>query len=138
MRSERPNDVQLSLPARAENVAVVRHVIGAFGDVTCLGPDRLDDVRLAVTEACTNVVLHAYDAPDGRMDIGVRPGAARLDVTVADSGRGLSSTSGAAGPGFGLPLIASLANELEIDGARGEGSRIAMSFTSARGPARTA
>ncbi len=134
MRSEPPDDVLLSLSARAENVAVVRHVLGAFGDISRLPPDRMDDVRLAVTEACTNVVRHAYDAPDGRIDVRVRSGDAHLRVTIADTGRGLAGDSNRGGPGFGLPLIASLADEVEFDHRRGGGSRIAMSFTSAREP----
>ena len=53
-------DVRLTLPARPENVAVVRHVLGAFAEALDLPPDLIEDMRLAVTEACTNVVRHAY------------------------------------------------------------------------------
>ncbi len=57
-------DMQLTLPARAENIAIVRHAFGALGEAYALDAQTLSDIRLAVTEACTNVVVHAY--PDGR------------------------------------------------------------------------
>src|SRR6476469_5669296 len=60
----RESDVRLSLPARPENVAVVRHVLGAFAEALHLPVGVVDDMRLAVTEACTNVVRHAYDGVD--------------------------------------------------------------------------
>src|ERR1700745_3993604 len=53
-------DVKLTLPARPENVAVVRHVLGAFAQALGLSVELIEDLRLAVTEACTNVVRHAY------------------------------------------------------------------------------
>src|SRR5918992_627110 len=55
------SDIRLTLPARPENVAVVRHVLGALAEALALPPALVDDVRLAVTEACTNVVRHAYE-----------------------------------------------------------------------------
>ena len=59
------SDVRLTLPARPENVAVVRHVLGAFAEALQLPEPTIEDMRLAVTEACTNVVRHAYST-DGR------------------------------------------------------------------------
>ena len=53
-------DVKLTLPARPENVSVIRHVLGAFAEALRLPDDLVEDLRLAVTEACTNVVRHAY------------------------------------------------------------------------------
>ena len=62
-------DLELTLPARPENVAVARHAIGGFADVLDVPDQTLADVKLAVTEACTNVVVHAY--PDGEGPLGV-------------------------------------------------------------------
>jgi anti-sigma regulatory factor (Ser/Thr protein kinase) len=123
------NDVRLSLPARPENIAVVRHVLAALAEALRLPRDVIDDIRLAVTEACTNVVRHAYD--DGRigpLDLVIRPEGDRLEVIVADRGRGLGSSPDTDGPGLGLPLIASLAHRLEIQHAPRAGSRLAMTF----------
>jgi anti-sigma regulatory factor (Ser/Thr protein kinase) len=123
------SDVRLTLPARPENVAVVRHVLGAFAEALHLPVDVIADMRLAVTEACTNVVRHAYDGVDpGPLEIVIRPVGEALDVIVTDHGRGIGPSPDTAGPGLGLPLIAALANSLEIQHAPRAGSRLAMSF----------
>jgi anti-sigma regulatory factor (Ser/Thr protein kinase) len=129
-------DVQLSLSARPENVAVVRHVMGAFADVLGLSTRTAEDLRLAITEACTNVVRHAYGERGGRMDISVAPHRDRLEVAVADSGRGIAPSTDRKGPGLGLPMMATLADSLEIDRTVHAGSRVTMTF--ARHPARAA
>lgn len=123
------SDVRLSLPARPENVAVIRHVLGAFAEALRLPPEVVEDMRLAVTEACTNVVRHAYhDGETGSIDVVIRPNGDRLDLVVADRGRGIGPSPDADGPGLGLPLIASLADSLEIQRGTTRGSRLAMSF----------
>ena len=62
-------DVKLTLPARPENVSVIRHVLGAFAEALRLPDDLVEDLRLAVTEACTNVVRHAYPPDQTALDI---------------------------------------------------------------------
>ena len=129
-RRELPgNDVRLTLAARPESLPVIRHVIGAFGEALRLPPEMLEDVRLAVTEACTNVVRHAYDSEDGGpIDIVVRPDRDGLEVVVSDRGRGMGPSPDVDGPGLGLPLIAALADAVEIQAAPVHGSRLRMSF----------
>src|SRR3954447_26680642 len=85
-------DVKLTLPARPENVSVIRHVLGAFAEALRLPDELVEDLRLAVTEACTNVVRHAY-SPElpGPVEISIRPSAACVDVVVADYGRGIGT-----------------------------------------------
>jgi serine/threonine-protein kinase RsbW len=121
--------VRLSLPARPENVAVVRQVLGAFAEALQLPDELVEDIRLAITEACTNVVRHAYhDGEDGPIDVVIRPGDDRLDLVVSDRGRGIGPSPDVTGPGLGLPLIAALTDSLEIQRGSRRGSRLAMSF----------
>src|SRR3990170_3820236 len=120
-------DIRLTVPARPENVAVIRHVLGALAEALALPPALTDDVRLAVTEACTNVVRHAYEE-DGTIDVVVRPRGDTLEVVVADEGRGLGPSPDTTGPGLGLPLIAALADDLEIERGPSAGSRLVMRF----------
>jgi serine/threonine-protein kinase RsbW len=123
------SDVRLTLPARAENVAVVRHVLGAFAEALMLPDTVIEDMRLAVTEACTNVVRHAYaDGEPGPVEILIRPTGDVLQVIVSDAGRGLGPSDDTTGPGLGLPLIAALTHTLEIEPAGNAGSRLRMSF----------
>jgi anti-sigma regulatory factor (Ser/Thr protein kinase) len=123
------SDVRLILPARPENVAVVRHVLGAFAEALQLPDPVIEDMRLAVTEACTNVVRHAYaDGAPGPVEILIRPDGDTLQVIVSDQGRGLGPSTDSSGPGLGLPLIAALADHVEIEHAPSNGSRLRMSF----------
>ena len=124
------SDVRLTLPARPENVAVIRHVLGAFAEALQLPADLVEDMRLAVTEACTNVVRHAYhDGEPGPIDVVIRPNGTKLELIVSDHGAGIGPSPDLAGPGLGLPLIAALTADLEIShGPDNRGSRVAMSF----------
>ena len=133
-QAEGASDVRLTLPARPENVAVVRHVLGAFAEALQLPDPVIEDMRLAVTEACTNVVRHAYaDGDPGPVEILIRPEGDTLQVIVSDRGRGIGPSDDTAGPGLGLPLIAALTHKLEIAPAGESGSKLQMSFLRAPG-----
>ena len=121
-------DLVLTLPARAENVAVVRHAFGGLGDALDIEDQVLADVKLAVTEACTNVVVHAYPDGDGPMEVaaGVRDG--RLLIAVRDEGRGMLPRPDSPGLGLGLPLIATLAETLELGRSPDDRTEVRMTF----------
>jgi serine/threonine-protein kinase RsbW len=124
-------DVRLTLPAEAENIAVIRHVLGAFAEAMRLSAEVVEDMRLAVTEACTNVVRHAYDDGEpGTIEVVVQREGDRLDVIVSDRGRGMGPSPDSDGPGLGLPLIAALADSIEVQDAPVRGNRLRMSFAS--------
>lgn len=108
-------DIEITLPARAENVAVVRHTLGSLGEVLDLDEQKLSDVKLAITEACTNVVVHAYPEREGPMEVqAYLEGRHRLTVVVRDGGRGIAPRSDSPGLGLGLPLMATLSDSLEL------------------------
>jgi anti-sigma regulatory factor (Ser/Thr protein kinase) len=122
-------DLELSLPARAENVAVVRHVLGGIGDALDLDHEVLADIKLAVSEACANVVVHAYaTAGPGFMDLEVTTMDSHLAVVVRDHGRGMTPRADSPGLGVGLPLIASLAETLELTNSTDGGTEVRMTF----------
>jgi serine/threonine-protein kinase RsbW len=121
-------DVQLTLPARAENVAVVRHALGGLGEALDLDPQVLSDMKLAVTEACTNVVVHAYGDEEGPMEVAVSVDGSTLRVTVRDEGVGIVPRADSPGLGLGLPLIATLTESLELGKADDERTEVAMVF----------
>ena len=126
-------DVKLTLPARPENVSVIRHVLGAFAEALRLPDELVEDLRLAVTEACTNVVRHAYPVDQtGPVEISIQPLQEGVSVVVSDHGRGIGTSSDTTGPGLGLPLIAAIADEVELQPVPGGGSRVAMTFSRRR------
>jgi len=126
-------DVKLTLPARPENVSVIRHVLGAFAEALRLPDDLVEDLRLAVTEACTNVVLHAYDGggSDARYELEARVEDAELVVRIRDSGVGMPS-EGAARPtqnfGFGFPVMRATASSVDVVARPGGGTEIVLRF----------
>jgi serine/threonine-protein kinase RsbW len=123
------SDVRLTLPARPESIPVIRHVLGAFADTLRLPPEVVEDMRLAVTEASSNVVRHAYDDGElGPIDVLIQPRGDRLEVIVSDRGRGMGLSPDVDGPGLGLPLIAALADSMEVQEAPIRGNRLRMSF----------
>ena len=123
-------DVKLTLPAQPENVSVIRHVLGAFAEALRLPDDLVEDLRLAVTEACTNVVRHAYPPNEtGPVEITIQPMEEHVSVIVSDHGRGIGTSSDTTGPGLGLPLIAAIADDVDLQPVPGGGSRVAMTFS---------
>lgn len=121
------SNLRLVLPARAENVALVRHTVAAAAEERGLPPHMVEDMRLAVTEACTNVVRHAY-TDEGDMEVSVELTGRGMRVVVEDQGRGIGQSTDSEGPGLGLRVIAALVSELEIERGRARGSRVSMRF----------
>ena len=124
-----PPDLVLSLPARAENVAVVRHAFGGLGEALSVPEQLLSDIKLAVTEACTNVVIHAYERDNiGDLEVDATIDDELLTVVIRDNGRGIVPRPDSPGLGLGLPLIATLAETLELGKDGDEHTEVSMTF----------
>jgi serine/threonine-protein kinase RsbW len=121
-------DLVLSLPARAENVAVVRHAFGGLGEALSVPEQLLSDIKLAVTEACTNVVIHAYPDGEGPMEVRAVLGEEQLSIVVRDEGRGVMPRADSPGLGLGLPLIATLTESLELGTGDDAATEVRMTF----------
>jgi anti-sigma regulatory factor (Ser/Thr protein kinase) len=122
-------DLELKLPARAENVAVVRHAFGGFAEALSVDEQTLADIKLAITEACTNVVIHAYDDDiDGALEVDASIDDRRLTVVIRDQGRGIVPRPDSPGLGLGLPLIATLAESLELGKDDDDQTEVRMTF----------
>jgi serine/threonine-protein kinase RsbW len=122
-------DIELALPARAANIAVVRHAFGALGEVFPVNEETLSNIRLAVTEACTNVVVHAYpDDHEGPLEVLATLQDEKLEVVVRDEGQGITPRADSPGLGLGLPLIASLAESVRLGQDADERTEVRMIF----------
>lgn len=121
-------DLELSLPAEPGSVAVVRHVLAGVAELVGLAPEAVADVRLAVSEACTNVVVHAYaGGPQGQLEVEARVEPPLLHVVVRDRGRGLGPRLDSPGLGIGLPLLAAVTDRVVLAGSP-EGTVVRMAF----------
>ena len=86
MTDEQPPNVRIVVSSRPENVAIVREVLAGLAD--SIDIDTIEDVKVAVSEACNNVVVHAYDERGGPLEVEVFVGRHELDVVVRDYGVG--------------------------------------------------
>jgi serine/threonine-protein kinase RsbW len=120
----------LTVPATAENVMIVRQAIAGLAEALGLPGSRVADLKTVVTEACNNVVLHAYDDEAGPLHVSAQPQQDELEVSVADEGHGFRPRAGEgdASLGLGLPLIAALSDGFEISGGAGRGSKTTVRF----------
>jgi serine/threonine-protein kinase RsbW/stage II sporulation protein AB (anti-sigma F factor) len=117
-------------PASPEHVRDARRQIAEVARVAGIPEQALDAVRLAVSEAVTNAVLHGYRGGGrGEVTVTVEAGDDRLDVRVRDHGCGMSPHVGGRGAGFGLPLIAEISDGLAVrPNADGNGTEVHMTF----------
>ena len=131
-----PN-MELALPARAENIAIVRHAFGALGEALAIDEEVVSDIRLAVTEACTNVVVHAYpDDQEGPLEVLATLADDELTVLVRDEGPGIVPRPDSPGLGLGLPLIASLTEGMQLGHDEDGRTEVSMTFSLTGAPAR--
>lgn len=117
-----------SLPATPEAIAPLRHGVADYARAAGIHGDQLDDVRLAVSEAVTNVVLHAYPDDPGQVHVTARVVDNELWVLVADDGCGLSKPSVRPGLGWGLAFITEACDEFTLAERSGGGAEARMVF----------
>ena len=121
--------LQMSLPARAENVAVVRHALAGLAERLGMDESSLADLKTVVTEACMNVVVHAYAGSEpGPLEVEAESDLEGLTVVVRDHGSGIRPRPDAERPSLriGLTLIAALSSSFEIKGGADKGTEIRM------------
>lgn len=124
----RPPDLELSVPADPASVGIVRHVLAGLAEAAGADPAAVSDVRLAVSEACTNVVVHAYTGgARGRLEVEARVERPLLHVVVRDHGRGLGPRLDSPGLGIGLPILAAVTERVELAGSP-DGTEVRMAF----------
>ena len=127
-----PAEVVLNMPARAEGVGVVRQALSGMADALDVDAAVLADMKMAVTEACTNVVVHAYEEQAGQLEVEMLAGEEDLTIVVRDHGSGIQPKPARTEPpalGLGLPLIAALSDAFELRGTAGRGTEVRMTFS---------
>ena len=119
-----------TLPADAESVGVARRSAQVFAERHGLSGARLTEIALAVSEAVTNVVLHAYRGPaaPGVIDLVLEARDDGIHVAVRDFGLGLVPRDDSPGRGLGLGVIGRMADRVEISAPRGGGTELRMVF----------
>lgn len=118
----------MMLPAKAENVSVVRHALAALAEEIGMDEPGIADLKTVVTEACMNVVAHAYGGEPGPLMVEAKPDADGLTVVVRDEGRGIRPQADVDNPSLrlGLSLIAALSGSFAISGGLDRGTEVSM------------
>jgi len=132
---------QWELPAEPSTVGAIRTGVREFARAHGATDALLVDLALAVTEAVTNSVVHAFiDREPGIVQTRIQAAPAELVVVVTDNGRGMQPRADSPGLGLGLPTIASLTTAMDMHAPPGGGTVVTMTFTApgVTGPARRA
>lgn len=129
--TETDADVELVLPAEPESVALARQMVRGILDSLGWGEEARTDISIAVTEACTNSVLHAYPgSTGGEYEVLAWVEPERLVIAVRDRGRGITPRvpSPAAGLGLGVPLMLAIGDEVAFSSDDGV-TEVRMTFS---------
>jgi serine/threonine-protein kinase RsbW len=126
--------VGLHLESRPQTLTIVRGMLGGLAEVLAIDPELLDDLKTAVSEACNNVVLHAYEGGPGPMRVLMYVEPGRLRVSVEDDGVGLTGGTGTPDDahGIGVSVIRALTQEASFTAGDGGGTTVQMDFSGSR------
>jgi serine/threonine-protein kinase RsbW len=126
--------VELRIPAKAEYITLCRLALTGLGQLRGIADDTMADLKLALTEAVSNSVRHAYGpSGDGNVDVRYELHPDRLGIEVIDDGEGFDPDApddGVPGDelsegGLGIAIIKSIADEFELETSPGtRGSRL--------------
>lgn len=123
--------VGLRMPAKPEYLVLGRLALSGIARIHPIDPDDLGDLKLAITEACSNSMRHAYGEQGGSVDIRIDVDGRAIAVEVCDDGPGFDLDERPQGSdeldegGLGLAIIEALVDELDVGRpAEGAGSRV--------------
>jgi serine/threonine-protein kinase RsbW len=125
--------VRLTIPAKAEYITLCRLALTGISRLRPLSEETLADLKLALTEACSNSVRHAYRDGDGRVEILYELEPDRLAIEVTDDGAGfepgaaVESDDELSEGGLGIAIIRAIADDFEL-GAKPEGPGSRLRF----------
>ena len=138
--------VELKIPCDPQYISVVRLVVAGVGARAGLTVDDIDDMKVAVSEACTNTIDHAFpdaeSVPNSPAPIVIRflPRPGELRVEVEDVGKGFEpdrviaerAREPSVEGGLGLYLIQQLTDSVQVQSAPGSGTKVIMTKRTAR------
>jgi anti-sigma regulatory factor (Ser/Thr protein kinase) len=121
--------VSESRSATPDSVRWARDLVVQFAVKAGVPETRLEDIRLLVSEAVTNAVLHAYGTPPGEVHVIAAVASDEFWVVIADDGEGMRTQPGETGGlGLGLALMARLSSDLTIGTRSSGGVEVRMGF----------
>ena len=129
---------QIDIPCKSEYVAVIRLTISGLASRLNFDIENIEDIKIAVSEACNNTVQHAYpntDCNDARIKLHIETEENEFRITIRDNGIGfdpenVQSTNALddnkLGLGLGIAFMKSLMDETIIDSHKGQGTTVTL------------
>jgi serine/threonine-protein kinase RsbW len=117
-----------SYPAVPASVAVARQALTNLAVAAGATDEQAESVRLAVSEALTNVVVHAYAEDPGKLQVTAAAVSGELWILISDDGRGLHARTNSPGLGLGLLLVSQVADDFSIVSRAGGGTEVRIRF----------
>jgi serine/threonine-protein kinase RsbW len=136
--------IRLELESTPEAPSIVRGAVSAVAEQLALDPEFVDDLKTAVTEACNNVVMHAYEGAAGPLEASLCVGQDSVQIIVKDCGVGIPEDVAPAGQdskvglpdgmerGVGMPIIKALAGHSDFRQCDEGGTEVWMDFPTPR------
>jgi len=125
--------LKLSIPGKPEYVGTVRLAVSHVAASAGFDVEAIDDIKVAVSEACTNSICHSNHTSEYTYDVIIEREENRLTISVEDKGVGFKTESYVApvpgetrGSGMGIFIVRALMDEVEIKSEVGIGTNIRM------------
>jgi serine/threonine-protein kinase RsbW/stage II sporulation protein AB (anti-sigma F factor) len=116
-----------TFPGTPPGVGALRRVIADLAERCGMTADEIGDARLAVSEAATNAVVHAYRERPGELHLHACIERGELKVIIADDGDGLLPRTDSPGLGLGLPIMSAVSERCEVVSGP-DGTEIHLAF----------
>ena len=137
MKTKAINQMTLQFPSRSSNEGFARTAAACFAAQMDPTLNELEDIKTAVSEAVTNVIVHAYPDSIGQVQMKIRVCPDHvLEITVRDHGRGIPdvekamepmyTTGGAERSGMGFTIMESFMDKLTVRSVPGRGTTVSM------------
>lgn len=126
--------ISLRLVSSPETLTLVRGMLGGVAELLQLDPELLDDLKTAVSEACNNVVMHAYEGASGPLEVCLYVAPEGIEATIRDQGRGIPvlTPSDDRLQGVGIPIMRALAQQTAFRPLPDGGTEVWLEFSSQR------
>jgi anti-sigma regulatory factor (Ser/Thr protein kinase) len=118
---------QATYPGIPTAVRRIRGELASFAARAGFDDGQLDDIRIAVSEAATNAVVHAYGERGGEIRVAAGVERGELVIAIADDGPGMVARPDSPGLGLGLPTITTVSDRVEV-ASTGDGCELQMAF----------
>jgi serine/threonine-protein kinase RsbW/stage II sporulation protein AB (anti-sigma F factor) len=119
-----------TVSARPDTVAFLRQIVADFVIANGIAEPHVTDIRLAVSEAASNAIMHAFRdrSERGTVSVGVTVDDGEIEIVVRDDGSGMAPRDDSPGLGLGLPLIRRVADGFDHRVPRDGGTELWMRF----------